>query len=241
MMTPEISVWAEGRRMSASLATPWLEVDARSPPATVPPRALAARGFDPAALFAHNLRQHRSVFERLDALGQDIAAAATCMAQVLERGGRLFFFGNGGSASDSEHLAAELSGRLRRDRPPLAAQSLAADSAALSAIANDYGYEQVFARQLQALGRPGDAAIGISTSGSSPNVLRAFEAARARRMVCIGLLGRDGGPARALSDHAVVVPHEDSARIQEVHIFIGHTWCGQIECALGLLPAPYGD
>ena len=209
-------------------------------PDAAAPAAAAARGmpFDAGALFAHNLRQHRAVFDALDRLRDDVAAAAAVMAQVLERGGRLFFFGNGGSASDSEHLAAELSGRLRRERRPLAAQSLAADSAALSAIANDYGYAEVFARQLQALGRPGDAAIGISTSGASPNVLRGFEAARARGMTCIGLLGRDGGPARALADCAVVVPHEDSARIQEAHIFIGHTWCGQIECALGLLPQP---
>lgn len=195
---------------------------------------------DPAALFQHNLRQHRALFDGLEQLRDDICAAAALMAAVLARGGRLFFFGNGGSASDSEHLAAELSGRLRRERPPLAAQSLAADSAALSAIANDYGYAEVFARQLQALGRPGDAAIGISTSGASPNVLRGLEAARAQRMSSIALLGRDGGRARALADRAVVVPHEDSARIQEAHIFIGHTWCGQIECALGLLPAPPG-
>jgi len=202
------------------------------------PAAPVAAEVDPAALFAHNLRQHRALFESLEQLREDICAAAALMAGVLERGGRLFFFGNGGSASDSEHLAAELSGRLRRERRPLAAQSLAADSAALSAIANDYGYAEVFARQLQALGRPGDAAIGISTSGASPNVLRGLQAARAQRMSCIALLGRDGGPARALADRAVVVPHEDSARIQEAHIFIGHTWCGQIECALGLLPAP---
>jgi D-sedoheptulose 7-phosphate isomerase len=189
------------------------------------------------ALLMHNLRAHRALFDSLDALAADICGAGAAMAATLAAGGRLFFFGNGGSASDSQHLAAELSGRLRRERGPLAALALTADSAALTAIANDYGYAQVFARQLRAFGRPGDCAVGISTSGESPNVLQALQAARALGMRCIGLLGRGGGAALALTDHAVVVPAQDSARIQEAHIFIGHTWCGQIEQALGLVPA----
>lgn len=191
----------------------------------------------PQALLARNLHAHREVFEDLERLAADICAAGAAMAAAVEAGGRLIFFGNGGSASDSLHLAAELTGRLRHERRPLAALSLAADSAALTAIANDYGYAQVFARQLRGLGRPGDCAIGISTSGESPSVLRAMEAAHVLGMTCIGLLGRDGGTAQALAHHAVVVPAQDSARIQEAHIFIGHTWCGQIEQALGLVPA----
>jgi D-sedoheptulose 7-phosphate isomerase len=119
----------------------------------------------------------------------------------------------------------------------LAALALSADSAAVTAIANDYGYAQVFARQLQAFGRPGDCAVALSTSGESPNVLVALDAARALGLTCIGLLGRSGGAARALVHHAVVVPAQDSARIQEAHLFIGHTWCAQIEQALGLVPA----
>ncbi|MBL8288084.1 MAG: SIS domain-containing protein [Rubrivivax sp.] len=192
-----------------------------------------------ARLLARNLAEHRRVFDAIEALREPICAAAATMAQALARGGRLLFFGNGGSASDSQHIAAELTGRLRSERRPLAAQALTADSAALTAIANDYGYAEVFARLLAAQARPGDVAIGLSTSGRSANVLRAFAAARALGVGTIALLGRDGGAARAAADLALVVPHEDSARIQEAHIFIGHTWCGQIEAALGLVaPVP---
>lgn len=186
-------------------------------------------------LLDRNLRAHRQLFAELDALAPQICAAGALLADTLARGGRLFFFGNGGSASDSLHLAAELTGRLRQERRPLAALALNADVAALTAIANDYGYAEVFARQLSALARPGDCAVAISTSGSSPNVLKALQVARTLGIGTVALLGRDGGAALALADHAVVVPHEDSARIQEAHIFIGHTWCGQVEAALGLV------
>jgi D-sedoheptulose 7-phosphate isomerase len=186
-------------------------------------------------LLDRNLRAHRQLFAELDALAPQICAAAAVLTDTLARGGRLFFFGNGGSASDSLHLAAELTGRLRQERRPLAALALNADVAALTAIANDYGYAEVFARQLSALARPGDCAVAISTSGNSPNVLKALQVARTLGISTVALLGRDGGAARALADHAVVVPHEDSARIQEAHIFIGHTWCGQAEAALGLV------
>lgn len=192
-------------------------------------------GRDGALLFARNLAEHRRVFDAVEALREPICTAAHRMARALACGGRLLFFGNGGSASDSQHIAAELTGRLRSERRPLAAHALTADGAALTAIANDYGYAEVFARLLTAQARPGDVAIGLSTSGRSPNVLRAFEAARALGVGTIALLGRDGGPARAAAELALVVPHEDSARIQEAHIFIGHTWCGQIEAALGLV------
>ena len=187
-------------------------------------------------LLQHNLQAHCQLFAGLQALAHDICAAALMLTDTIARGGRIFFFGNGGSASDSLHLAAEFTGRLRQERQPLAAMALNADSAALTAIANDYGYAEVFARQLAALGRRGDCAVGISTSGHSPNVLRALEVARNMDISTVGLLGRDGGAAKPLVDCAVVVPHEDSARIQEAHIFIGHTWCGQVENALGLVP-----
>jgi D-sedoheptulose 7-phosphate isomerase len=187
-------------------------------------------------LLQRNLHSHRQVFAELEALTHDICAAAMLLTDTLARGGRIFFFGNGGSASDSLHLAAEFTGRLRQERQALAAMALNADAAALTAIANDYGYAEVFARQLSALGRPGDCAVGISTSGHSPNVLRALQMARTLGVSSIGLLGRDGGAAKTLVDRAVVVPHEDSARIQEAHIFIGHTWCGQVENALGFVP-----
>ena len=186
-------------------------------------------------LLDRNLHAHRQLFAALDALAPPICAAGALLADTLARGGRLFFFGNGGSASDSLHLAAEFTGRLRHERRPLAALALNADVAALTAIANDYGYAEVFARQLAALARPGDCAVAISTSGHSPNVLKALQATRFLGISAVALLGRDGGAARTLADHAVVVPHEDSARIQEAHIFIGHTWCGQVEMALGLV------
>ncbi len=189
----------------------------------------------PQALLESGLAAHRAVFAALGALAPEICAAAELMTETLARGGHLYFFGNGGSASDSQHLAAEFSGRLRQERRPLAAHALNADSAALTAIANDYGFEEVFARQLAAHARAGDCAIGISTSGASPNVLRGLQAARELGIASVALLGRDGGAARALADVAVVVPHADSARIQEAHIFIGHTWCAQVEYALGLV------
>jgi D-sedoheptulose 7-phosphate isomerase len=143
----------------------------------------------------------------------------------LRAGGRLFFCGNGGSAADAQHLATELLVRLRSkvERPSWPALALTLDPAALTAGGNDYGFEQVFARPLSGLGRAGDVLFGITTSGRSPNVLRALETARAMGIVTVGLLGGgDGGPARALCDHALVVPSEETARVQEVHIALGH-------------------
>ena len=187
------------------------------------------------ALFKAHWEAHQRLFDQLAPLQNEIVKAALMMAQSLKDGGRLLFFGNGGSASDSLHLAAELSGRLQQERRALAAMSLSADPAALTAIANDYGYTEVFARQIAAHARAGDCAIAISTSGRSPNVLRALEQARQIGVKTIALLGRDGGLAKSLAEVSVVVPHHDSARIQEAHIFIGHTWCAQIEQALGLV------
>lgn len=186
-------------------------------------------------LFEANLREHRRVFDAMEALSGPVHAAADVMADCLRHGGRLLFLGNGGSAADSQHLAAEFVGRLRRERAPVAALALGADAVTLTALANDYGYDTVYARQVEAQSRPGDCVIAISTSGQSPNVLLALEAAQRLGLRRVALLGRDGGGARALADHAVVVPHDDSGRIQEAHIFIGHTWCGLVERALGLV------
>lgn len=191
-----------------------------------------------AELFDANLAAHRQLFAALEAMREAVALAGARLADVIAHGGRLLLFGNGGSACDSLHIAAELSGRLRQERRALPAWSLSSDVAALTAIANDYGYDEVFARQLQAHARRGDCAIALSTSGRSPNVLRALACAREMQLETVALLGRGGGPARALANLALVVPHDDSARIQEAHIFIGHTWCGQIEQALGLVREP---
>jgi len=151
------------------------------------------------------------------------------MAQCLRDGGKLMFCGNGGSAADSQHLAAEFTGRFLNDRRPLAALALSTDSSALTCIANDYAFDQVFERQVRALGRNGDVLVGISTSGNSANVLRAVRAARELGVATIGLLGRDGGQLARLCEMSVVVPSPITARIQEAHIFIGHNWCAMVE------------
>jgi D-sedoheptulose 7-phosphate isomerase len=182
--------------------------------------------------FERWLQDHRTVFNRLEDLSASVAESAGRMARTLRDGHKLLFCGNGGSAADSQHLAAEFVGRFHAERAPLAAIALTTDSSVLTCVGNDYAFEQVFARQVRALGQPGDCLVAISTSGHSANVLRAVEAARERGVATIGLLGRDGGALRAACDLAVVVPGEDTARIQEAHIFIGHSWCGLVEHAL---------
>jgi D-sedoheptulose 7-phosphate isomerase len=187
--------------------------------------------------FLHNLDEHLALFGSLRALEASIATAADQLTAALRSGGKIMFCGNGGSAADSQHLAAELTGRFIEDRRPLAAIALSTDTSALTCIANDYAFDQVFARQVQALARPGDCLVAISTSGNSANVIAAVDAARAASAAVVGLLGRDGGRLRALCDTAIVVPSRTTARIQEAHILIGHTLCGMVEQALGLAPA----
>jgi len=155
------------------------------------------------------------------------------MARSLQSGAKVMFCGNGGSAADSQHLAAELTGRFVTDRAPLAGLALTTDSSALSCIGNDYGFDQVFARQVAALGQAGDCLLGISTSGNSANVIAAFETARSKGVTTIGLLGRDGGAMLPLSNHAIIIDSDITARVQEAHILIGHSLIGMIEQALG--------
>jgi D-sedoheptulose 7-phosphate isomerase len=164
----------------------------------------------------------------------DVLRAGQIAAKTLKVGGKILFCGNGGSAADSQHLAAELTGRFIKDRKPLAAMALSTDSSALTCIGNDYSFDEVFARQVAGLGRSGDVLIGISTSGNSGNVIRAVEEAHKLGMLTIGLLGRDGGKLFALCQHSIVVPSDVTARIQECHILIGHTLCGLIEQELWL-------
>jgi D-sedoheptulose 7-phosphate isomerase len=192
---------------------------------------LSARG---AALLRSGLEEHLEVFRALPALAPTIQQAAGRVAATLSQGGKLLICGNGGSAADSQHLAAELTGRFLKDRRPLAAIALSTDTSALTSIANDYSFDEVFSRQVMGLGRKGDCLLAISTSGNSRNVLRAAEAARSAGMQVIGLLGRDGGALRALCDVALIVPSPTTARIQEAHIFIGHTLCAMVEEVLGL-------
>jgi D-sedoheptulose 7-phosphate isomerase len=186
------------------------------------------------ALLHSGLEELMDVFRRLPALAPAVEQAAGMAAASLSQGGKVMLCGNGGSAADSQHLAAELTGRFVRDRRPLAAVALSTDTSALTCIGNDYGFDEVFARQVTGLGRKGDCLLAISTSGNSRNVVRAVEAARAAGIGVIGLLGRDGGVLRGLCDVAIVVPSTTTARIQEAHIFIGHTLCALVEEALGL-------
>jgi D-sedoheptulose 7-phosphate isomerase len=167
---------------------------------------------------------------------QAVEAAAQACATCLEAGGKILFAGNGGSAAEAQHFAAELVSRFAFDRDALPAQALSTDTSILTAIGNDYGYEQLFARQVRAHGRKGDVFIGLSTSGTSPNVLRAFEAARERGLVSIGFTGNRGGPMRQLCDHLIEVPSADTPRIQEGHLVLGHILCGLVERALFGLP-----
>lgn len=155
--------------------------------------------------------------------------------RTISGGGKIIFFGNGGSAADAQHLAAELTGRFTSDRDPVAGLALTTDTSSLTAVANDYGVEQMFRRQLTALARPGDLALGISTSGNSANVLTALEAARDAGVTAAGLTGGDGGRMVGLADPLIVVPAQETARIQEMHILIGHLLCGAMEKELGLV------
>jgi len=158
-----------------------------------------------------------------------LVRAATLVASALAAGRSVLVFGNGGSAGDAQHFAAELVGRFVRERRGLPAIALAADSSVLTAIGNDYGFERVFARQVEALGRPGDVAVGLSTSGRSPNVVAALAAARAAGLATVALTGQDGGPIGAAADVAVQVPHGVTARVQEVHRTLLHVIVDLVE------------
>lgn len=183
-------------------------------------------------LFESARQEHLAVFAALEALGPQVNHIAQVLADSLQTGGKIMLCGNGGSAADSQHIAAELTGRFVNDRAPLAGLALSTDSSALTCIGNDYGFADIFERQVRGLGKPGDCLIGISTSGNSENVIRAVNTANAMGITTIGLLGRDGGKLTALCTHQITVPSDTTARIQEAHIFVGHLWCAGIEAQL---------
>ncbi len=158
-------------------------------------------------------------------------SAKACVTS-LKNGGKVLLAGNGGSAADSQHIAGELVSRFAFDRPGLSAMALTVDSSIMTAIGNDYGYDHLFARQIQANGNKGDVFIGYSTSGKSPNILRAFEEARKQGLVCIGLTGNRGGPMIKLCDYLLATPSSDTPKIQEGHLIMGHILCGLIEAAI---------
>jgi D-sedoheptulose 7-phosphate isomerase len=155
--------------------------------------------------------------------------AAQAVSDALQAGHKLLVFGNGGSASDAQHVAAELVGRFQRERAAMAALALTADTSILTAVGNDYSFKQVFARQVEALGRRGDVAMGISTSGESPNVVAALQTAKARGLRTIALTGRDGGSVGRAAEIHVNVPDQNTARVQEVHRTLLHVMCEVIE------------
>lgn len=191
---------------------------------------------DTSAYFAAELDEHRAVLEASRAtLGEPFARMLEAWVATIRGGGKILFFGNGGSAGDSQHLATELTIRYRTDRAPIAAIALTTDTSAITAEANDHGYDTIFARQIEALGRPSDLACGITTSGRSPNVIRALETARRMGMTAAALSGGDGGQLPGLADPLIVVPSRTIARIQEMHITIGQMLCGALERELGLV------
>jgi D-sedoheptulose 7-phosphate isomerase len=183
------------------------------------------------ALVVRTLKAAAAAHERMTTAAAAIVEAADVIAAALKNGRTVLVFGNGGSAADAQHFAAELVGRYEKDRKAWPAVALTTDTSALTAIGNDYGFERVFARQIEALGRTGDVAIGISTSGKSPNVLRALETANERGLITIALTGR-GGEAGKIAKHHVAVQEDRTARVQEVHATVLHVICELVESEL---------
>lgn len=176
------------------------------------------------------LRAHRAAVEAVAALSAEILEVARRVGDRLEAGGTVYWVGNGGSAADSQHLAAELVGRFEGvDRRGLASVALTTDTSVLTSVSNDFGYERVFARQVEALCGPDDVVVALSTSGRSPNIVAAVDAARRIGAYTVGLCGGDGGELAGRVDAAIVIPTESAARAQEAHILIGHIWCDHVD------------
>jgi D-sedoheptulose 7-phosphate isomerase len=183
-------------------------------------------------LIGVHLRQSLTAFERANsdvALLATARAIAAAMIEALRSGNKILLIGNGGSAADAQHIAAEIIGRYKQDRPAFAAVALTTDTSALTAIANDYGFEQVFARQVEGLGKRGDVLLAFSTSGRSPNILAALRTARARGLVTVGFTGSKGETLGALCDHLLVSPSDDTPIVQQVHLAVAHGICDEIE------------
>jgi D-sedoheptulose 7-phosphate isomerase len=176
------------------------------------------------------LNAHQDIIKKVIAsLTGDIETACEMITDVIKSGNKVLLAGNGGSAADAQHIAAELSGRFVKERKALPGIALTVDTSALTAIANDYGYDHVFSRQVEAYAKPGDLFIGISTSGNSAGILKAFEVAAAYNCKTLGLSGRDGGKMNGLCDLNIVIPSDVTARIQEMHILIGHILCKAVD------------
>ena len=186
-------------------------------------------------IIASHLKQSLAAFERATKDAAMLAAArkiADTIIAALRHGHKLLIVGNGGSAADAQHIAAEIIGRYKKDRPAYAAIALTTDTSALTAISNDLGYDKVFARQVEGLGTRGDVLLALSTSGRSPNILAALRMARERGLVTIGFTGSKGGALGTVCDHVLVAPSDDTAVVQQIHLAVGHGICEEIEQAL---------
>jgi len=189
------------------------------------------------AFFEAELTEHAAVLDTTRRnLAEPFARMLAVWRKAIEGGGKIVFFGNGGSAADAQNLATELTVRYKRDRAPISALALTTDSSVLTATGNDLGFEALFARQIAALGRAGDVAVAISTSGRSPNIIAGLREARRIGMTATALGGKDGGAIVGLADPLIVVPSDTVARIQEMHITLGQMLCGALELELGLVP-----
>ena len=192
--------------------------------------------FDLGAYWQSESQDHYAASKAtFDTLQDEFARLLDICASALSSGGKIMLFGNGGSAADAQHLATELTVRFIDDRKPLAAIALTTDTSTLTAAGNDLGFEHIFSRQVEALGNAGDVAIGISTSGNSANVLKALSTAHDNNIHTVGLTGRDGGKMKGNCDVTLIVPSNSTARIQEMHITLGHMLCGALERKLNLL------
>jgi D-sedoheptulose 7-phosphate isomerase len=184
---------------------------------------------DAVSVFSKAIAEHLRVIQQVEAQQPVLEAIARALAVTLRAGGKILWCGNGGSAADSQHLAAEIVGRYRRERRGLPSVALTTDTSILTAVGNDYGYDAVFSRQVEALGNPGDLLVGISTSGNSRNVVAALEVARSQGVLTVAFTGAGGGKMGTIADHLFAVASSDTARIQEAHILAGHMLCDWIE------------
>ena len=192
---------------------------------------------DVASFFKSEFAEHHAVARATEAaLPLAFARLLAACVTAIRGGGKIMLFGNGGSAGDAQHLATELTVRYKTNRAPIAAIALTTDTSAITAAGNDIGFDRIFSRQIEALGRPGDVALAISTSGKSPNIILALKQAKAMGLVTAALGGKGGGDMVGLADHLLVVPSDTTARIQEMHITLGQMLCGALEMELGLVP-----
>ena len=182
-------------------------------------------------MFTEYIQERQAAFQAIEPMRETILSVADVLVAVLLRGNKIMTCGNGGSAAEAQHLSTELIGRFKTNRRSLPALSLNADGSALTCIANDVGADQIFSRQLDGLAQPGDCLVAFSSSGNSPSIVEALESARAAGIESLALLGKDGGPCKGLATHEIIIPSQSTAVVQELHLFLLHFFCEQIELA----------